>query len=101
MGEKTDRGFGVLLEQIIHQNDVLIENMGEMRDLVRRIPFIEAKVIEHDAKFDIVFKAIKDLTRQVNGLDKRVTGLDKRVSGLDKRVTGIDNRMISLENIIK
>ncbi len=60
-----DPGYGVLLERIIDQNDVIIENMGEMRDLVRRIPFIEAKVLEHDAKFDIVIKAIKDLSRQV------------------------------------
>lgn len=76
---QDDSGYGVLLEQIIHQNDILLENMGEMLDLVRRIPFIEAKIIEHDAKFEIVIAAIKDLSRQVCGHETRIVSLERVV----------------------
>ncbi len=70
-------GYGVLLEHIIHQNDILIENMGEMRDLVRQIPFIKAKVIEHDAKFEIVIKAIQDLSKVTKNHEVRITRLEQ------------------------
>jgi hypothetical protein len=70
-------GYGVLLEQIIHQNDILTENMGEMRDLARRIPFIEAKVVEHDAKFEIVIKAIHDLSKVTKNHEVRITRLEQ------------------------
>lgn len=74
-----ESGYGVLLEQIIHQNDILLENMGEMRDWVRRIPFIEAKVIEHDAKFEIVIAAIQDLSKVVSGHETRIVRLEQTV----------------------
>lgn len=70
-------GYGVLLERIVHQNDILLKNMGEMRDLVRQIPFIKAKVIEHDAKFGIVIAAMQDLSKIVQNHDVRITRLER------------------------
>jgi hypothetical protein len=49
----------VLLEQVIHQNNILIENMGGMRAKVNLIPSILTKLEEHDRRFNVLEKIAK------------------------------------------
>lgn len=60
-------GYGVLIEHLIDRVDLVLEQMSDMHEKVNRIPFIEARLDEHDKKFEIVITAIKDISKTING----------------------------------
>lgn len=78
--DKNEPGIGVLLEQIIHQNDVLIEDIGSMRDditvmkpLVSRIPMIEARV-------KLLEQAVRITNKEIFSLSKRTDILEQKIA---------------------
>lgn len=78
--DKNEPGIGVLLEQIIHQNNVLIEDIGSMRDditvmkpLVSRIPMIEARV-------KLLEQAVRITNKEIFSLSKRTDILEQKIA---------------------
>ncbi len=54
-----------LMEQIIEQNNILIENIGDMRDKVNMIPIILQRLDGHDKQFEVIKLAIKENSKDI------------------------------------
>lgn len=73
---KDNEGYGVLLEQIIHQNNILLENIGSMRDKVKLIPLIVQRLDRMELEHRTFRQAIKSLSSDVQNHETRIRLLD-------------------------
>lgn len=67
---------GVLLEQIIHQNEAILEIVGDMQKNVAKIPVIEEKIDKLEKNMQTVKLAVTDTNKDVQNLKRRVTVLE-------------------------
>lgn len=79
-----ESGYGVLLEQIIHQNDVLLENMGEMRDSVRLIPSIIIRLTTIEQAVDTLTFAVTETNRELRLTNTTVANHEDRITVLEQ-----------------
>lgn len=73
---KDNEGYGVLLEQIIHQNEILLEDMGSMRDKVKLIPLIIQRLDRMELEHQTFRQAIKSLSINAQSHETRIQLLE-------------------------
>lgn len=70
------RHMSVLMEQVLSQNQLIMESVGDMQDKVKLIPAIAEDVAILKADMKIVKAAITDTNKELHSLDRRVTRLE-------------------------
>ena len=66
---------GVLLEQIIHQNQIVLENLTDMQKKMNELA-TRTELSEVKADTETIKKALADTSRQIYSHEKRITKLE-------------------------
>lgn len=77
MSDPSNNDLGVLIEQVIHQNQVILENLTDMQVKVNKIPIIEGKLDNLQADMNTVKSALKATNVQVQDHEDRITVLEQ------------------------
>ncbi len=78
MSDTSNNDLGVLIEQVIHQNQVILENLGDIQEKVNKIPILEEKIDNLQDDMNTVKKALTHTNNQVADHEDRITTLDQQ-----------------------
>ena len=74
---KDDRAYMTMMfEQILGQNQLVLEAVGDMQTQINHMPTME-QFERLESKFDVLEFAIKDLSAELRDHDRRISALEK------------------------